>query len=174
MEKFIGWAIALGAPYLIYKFAISWFQIRQIRKIEQEADNKRDAIYSILNKDLENCRETFANYDDPKSVTRIFKTKEEALESLKDAEAEIEKEKGIYLKYVRAKERCALDSKKQNLPLLCYHQYLHTRHWFLREKEMLPAYLEHDIKSLDEIQLEGQEYRVRLEEAERRLDDLAP
>lgn len=157
--------------YFAYKAINAYLKIRFLAKAEDEVNSLKAAIQNNLNRDVEEHMAKFDSYHDPKNhVTRMFVTEEELVDRIKRLQAELEHENAVYFKFVRARERFKLDKKNSNMALLHYHYYLRTKNQFLRNADSTGAYLEHGIKSIEQLHTESVEFKIMLEEAEAKLD----
>lgn len=172
MDTLVSVAIIVGAIYTVFKVGAIIMRARSISKAENNIDVLRDAIFKMGNEDLEYCNEQLREYHKQGNIISCMKTEEEVVKSLHDAQAALEYEDKVYFKYIRARERFAHNDNNHALTILYYHQYLAIKNEFLRRGKMVGKYLEHDVMTVEEMMREGMEYRIKLEEAERRLDNL--
>ena len=137
-----------------------------MQKLVFQVDDRFNNLLSKCQKDIDFWVEQLED-----KMSRIS-TDDEIKENLHNAQTAKDKQEGVYHKFLKLKERYRTDYLKLAEVINASNRYLDLKENQQRQASMAGKFLEHDIKSIDDIMSEAKKFQVILEEAEKKLDTL--
>jgi hypothetical protein len=164
--------IAVTLAYLLFKLCLylyrPFFFSRTFREIEQ----MHNRLLTDAEKDVGTWVETLGKWQSGDEVIRKQYSEDEIMESINAAKAAKAHEEEVYGKFLRLRERYALNPKKLSESIVAYRGYLEVRFQHHQDEMLCASAVTSGAFSFDEMMAARKKTMMVLEENERKLDIL--
>lgn len=172
MKTFLFIVIAGILVYLLLMFCLylsrPFFLSRTFREIEQ--------MYNRLLTEAEKCVssavENLGKWQSGDNVIRAIWTEDKIKESIDAVKAAKAHEEEVYEKFLKLRERYALNPKKLSESIVAYRRYLEVRFQHYEDAMLCESAVTSGAFSIDELIAARKEAMIALEKNERKLDIL--
>jgi hypothetical protein len=129
-------------------------------------------LLTVAEEDVGSTVETLGKWQSGDKVTMTEHNEDEIMESINAAKAEKAHEEEVYGKFLRLRERYALNPKKLSESIVAYRGYLEDRFQHYQDEMLCASAATSGAFSFDEMMAARKKAMIVLEENERKLDIL--
>jgi hypothetical protein len=158
--------------YLLLRLCLYLYRPFFLSKTFREIEQTYNRLLTVAEKDVGSAVENFGKWQSGDKVIRTMWTEDEIKESINAAKAARAHEEEVYGKFLRLRERYALNPKQLSESIVAYRRYLQVRFQHYENAMLCESAVTSGAFSFDEMMAARKEAMIILEENERKLDIL--
>jgi hypothetical protein len=173
MVKLLLVIVIIGTlAYLLIKFSLYVYRPFFLSKTFMAIEEMYNRLQIAADKDIDLDVEYLKKWQSGDGIVKAYSSEDEIMERIKTTRAAKTHEEEVYGKFLRLRERYALNPKQLSESIVAYRRYLQVRFQHYENAMLCESAVTSGAFSFDEMMAARKEAMIILEENERKLDIL--